>query len=62
MDAVATPEELIEQLDPERLTARLNALDGERRAVMILLRAALARERGRPTARQCRQSEASRVR
>jgi hypothetical protein len=42
------PIELLDRLDPGALRRRLDELDGERRAVLTLLRAARARERRRP--------------
>jgi hypothetical protein len=46
------PSELLDSLDPAALRRRLDELDGERRAVVTLLRAASARERARPAPRQ----------
>jgi hypothetical protein len=45
MDASATAKQLIEQLDADQLEARLDQIDGERRAVLVLLRAARSRHR-----------------
>jgi hypothetical protein len=42
---MSDPESILKQLDPEQLAAKLRELDGDRRAVMILLRAARAREK-----------------
>ncbi|MFO0809702.1 MAG: hypothetical protein U0746_13845 [Gemmataceae bacterium] len=48
MDATTDPATLLEQLDAERLASRLREVDGERRALLILLRVARARKRERP--------------
>ena len=39
----ATAESILSQLDPDQLTSRLREIESERRAVLILLRAARAR-------------------
>jgi hypothetical protein len=39
---------VLDQLDSQALARRLDELEAERRAVLILLRAARARERGLP--------------
>jgi hypothetical protein len=46
MDPTHDPETVLRELDPDRLAERVKALDGERRALMVLLRAARARRKG----------------
>jgi hypothetical protein len=46
MDAT-TPERLLEQLNGDQIAARLRDLEARRRALLVLLRAARALERGR---------------
>jgi hypothetical protein len=50
MDTATNPNDLIEQLDPDQLATRLRDLDRDRRALLILLRAARARQRDRSAA------------
>ncbi|MBI1913617.1 MAG: hypothetical protein HYS12_02510 [Planctomycetes bacterium] len=47
------PQALLESLDAARLTARLRELDRERRALLVLLRAARARQRNNTPAADC---------
>jgi hypothetical protein len=48
MSATTTPTaDLIDSLDPEQIRAELADLDARREALRVLLRAAIARQRGR---------------
>jgi hypothetical protein len=40
--------ELVRRLDPDEIRARLAAIDAERKALMVLLRAAVRRGQARP--------------
>jgi hypothetical protein len=61
MDATRTPPTdaaaLVEQLDPDAIRQRLDALDRERSALLVLLRAAI---RARPPRREDHHGHASR--
>jgi hypothetical protein len=46
--AAPNPVALLQSLEPDQLVARLQELDGEARAVRVLLRAARARQRRAP--------------
>jgi hypothetical protein len=46
----ADPVRLLDQLDPDALRGRLDQIDRERRALLVLLRAALRMGRPHPTA------------
>lgn len=43
---------LVAELDPEQIRERLHALEGERQALLVLLRSANAVERGRELGRK----------
>ncbi len=53
--------EVLSSLDANQLRRRLDELDGERAAVMTLLRAARARERAHPATRRRRRFQAGRA-
>jgi hypothetical protein len=49
MDAtqdIVDPQALLQRIDSAQITDRLRELEGERRALLVLLRAANARQRG----------------
>lgn len=46
------PAELVRQLDPDTIRERIDALDRERAALMVLLRAAIRARPDRPAARK----------
>jgi hypothetical protein len=60
---MSTPDSIaiIEQLDPAALAERLRNLDDERKAVVILLRAAHAREKRQPRDQKARISLAKKL-
>jgi hypothetical protein len=45
MDAISDPVGLVDSLEPDVIRARINELDRQGRALRVLLRAAIARER-----------------
>jgi hypothetical protein len=45
MDPTTDPHLILARLDAERITSRLHELEGERRGLLALLRAARARDR-----------------